>query len=310
MTPSASAGPLGELTERSCPICGSSDDSRVFAAERLDFDALDEHAFASRKRPEHMRLRLVECPVCDLAYASSVPAPEALARAYDAAAFDSAEEARYAAATYAEALGEIFAGLPERRGALDVGTGEGAFLGELLRLGFAEVGGVEPSAAPIEAADPAVAPLIEHGVFGAGVREPASLSLVTCFQTIEHVPDPAQMVADAVELLRPGGVLAIVCHDRRAPLNRLLGMRSPIVDVEHMQLFSPRSVEELLRRAGLRELGRRTIRNRYPLRYWARLLPLPERAHAGVAAALERSGLARRLLTLHVGNLLAWGVRG
>lgn len=309
MTPSATAGPLGELTTRVCPICGCGDDSRVFATERLDFEALDEHAFASRKRPEHMRLRLVACPVCDLAYASPVPAPEALARAYDAAAFDSAEEARYAAVTYAEALTDVFAALPEWRGALDIGTGEGAFLGRLLELGFAEVGGMEPSAAPIEAADPAVAGLIEHGAFHAGIRPPGSLNLVTCFQTIEHVPDPARMVAEAVEMLRPDGVLAIVCHDRRAPLNRLLGMRSPIIDVEHMQLFSPRSVEELLRRAGLRDIGRQTIRNRYPLRYWARLLPLPARVGRVLDTGLEHGGLGRRPLSIGVGNMLAWGRR-
>ena len=302
-------GPLGELAERSCPVCGSSDERRIFATERLDFDALDEHAFASRKRPEHMRLRLVECPVCDLAYASPVPAPEALARAYDAAAFDSAEEARYAAATYAEELRDAIATLPERRGALDIGTGEGAFLGELLALGFDEVGGVEPSAAPIEVAEPAVAGLIEHGVFRPGIRPPASLSLVTCFQTIEHVPDPAQLLRDAVALLRPGGVFALVCHDRRAPVNRLLGMRSPIIDVEHMQLFSPRSVEELLGRAGLGDVTRRRIRNRYPLRYWSRLLPLPRRPQALLASALERSGLGRRPFSLGVGNMLVWGRR-
>jgi len=303
------AGPLGELRERACPICGSSDDSRLFAEQRLDFAGLDEHAFASRKRPEHMRLRLVECPVCDLAYASPVPSPEALARAYDEAAFDTAEEARYAAATYAGELHDVLAGLPERRGALDIGTGEGAFLAELVRLGFAEVGGVEPSRAPTEAAEPAIAPLIEHGVFRPGIRPPASLSLVTCFQTIEHVPDPARMIGDAVELLRPGGAFALVCHDRRAPLNRALGMRSPIVDLEHMQLFSPRSVEELLRRAGLREVQQRRIRNRYPLRYWARLLPLPPRPQGLLAAGLERSGLGGRPLSLGVGNLLAWGRR-
>jgi SAM-dependent methyltransferase len=309
VTPSASAAPLGELTERGCPICGSSDDSRIFATERLDLDALDEHAFASRKRPEHMRLRLVECPGCDLAYASPMPEPEALARAYDAAAFDSAEEARYAAATYADELGGILTELPERRGALDIGTGEGAFLGELLKLGFTEVGGVEPSAAPIEAADPDVATLIEHGVFRPDIRPPGGLNLITCFQTIEHVPNPAQLVGEAAALLRPGGVFAIVCHDRRAPLNRLLGMRSPIIDIEHMQLFSPASVGELLRRAGLRDVGRRTIRNRYPLRYWARLLPLPGRSQGVLASALERSGLGSRPLALGVGNMLAWGRR-
>jgi SAM-dependent methyltransferase len=297
------------MTARGCPICGSTNDSRIFAAQRLDLTALDEHAFASRKRPEHMRLRLVECPDCDLVYASPVPSPEALARAYDAAAFDSAEEARFAAATYARALRDVFARLPDRRGALDIGTGEGAFLGELLKLGFTEVGGVEPSRAPIEAADPAVAPLIKHGVFEAGIRENGSLSLVTCFQTIEHVPDPAELVRDAVALLKPGGVLALVCHNRRAPLNRLLGMRSPIVDLEHMQLFSPRSVGELLRLAGLRDVAHHPITNRYPIRYWARLLPMPERLQSPVSRALERSGMARRPLTLPVGNLLAWGVR-
>jgi SAM-dependent methyltransferase len=309
VTPSASAAPLGELTERSCPICGSSEDRRIFASPRLDFDSLDEHAFASRKRPEHMRLRLVECPGCDLAYASPVPAADALARAYDAAAFDSAEEARYAAATYADELREIVAGLPERRGALDIGTGEGAFLGELLRLDFERVGGVEPSRAPIAAADPAVAALIEHGVFHAGLREPESLCLITCFQTIEHVPDPAALVRDAVTLLRPGGIFALVCHNRRAPINRALGMRSPIVDLEHMQLFTPRSVEALLLAAGLRDVHQRPIRNRYPVRYWARLLPLPTRLGVLTSGMLKRGGIGGRPLTLPVGNLLAWGTR-
>jgi SAM-dependent methyltransferase len=310
VTPSATTGPLGELKTRGCPTCGSSDDSQVFAEQQLDLAALDENAFASRKRPEHMRLRLVACPVCDLVYASPMPAAEALAQAYEEAAFDSAEEARYAARTYAEEMGELLARLPDRRGTLDIGTGEGAFLAEMLRLGFEEVAGVEPSTAPIAAADPLVAPLIEHGVFRAEMRPPASLSLVTCFQTIEHVPDPAAMVREAAALLKPGGMLAIVCHDRRAPLNRALGMRSPIVDVEHMQLFSPRSISKLLSRAGLREVGQRPIRNRYPIRYWARLAPLPERLQGALDSALERSGVAGRPLTLPVGNLLAWGVRG
>jgi SAM-dependent methyltransferase len=309
VTPSATTGPLGELRERGCPTCGSTDDSRVFAEQRLDFTALDEHAFASRKRPEHMRLRLVACPDCDLVYASPVPSPEALARAYDAAAFDSAEEARYAARSYGQALEGLLATLPDRRGALDVGTGEGAFLAELLKLGFTDVGGVEPSAAPIGVADPAVAGLIEHGVFRPGIRDPGSLSLITCFQTIEHVPDPAALVRGAAALLKPGGMLVLVCHDRRATINRLLSMRSPIIDVEHMQLFSPRSVEELLRRAGLADVGHRTIRNRYPIRYWARLLPLPPRPRALVASGLERSGLGARPLALGVGNMLAWGRR-
>lgn len=302
-------GFLGELSARACPLCGCTDDSDVFAAQRLDSASLDRYAFASRKRPEQMRLRLVSCPRCDLVYASPVPAPEALARAYEQAAFDSAIEARFAARTYGAALGPLLGSLPDRDGALDIGTGEGAFLGELLNAGFTAVAGVEPSTEPIAAAEPRIAALIEHDVFRSDVRPAGSLSLVTCFQTIEHVPDPAMLVRDAARLLKPAGLLALVCHDRRAPVNRLLGTRSPIVDVEHQQLFSATSVQRLLEGAGLVDVGHRAIRNRYPLRYWARLLPLPRRGGELAQRLLERAGLADRALTLPVGNLLAWGRR-
>ena len=300
---------LGELSPRGCPVCGSTDDSAVFASERLDAAAVDEFSFASRKRPELLRLRLVCCPSCDLVYASPVPAPEVLARAYRDAAFDSGTEGREAARTYIGALAPLLATLPDRCGALDIGTGDGAFLGQLLDAGFSGVGGIEPSTAPVTGAEARVAALIEHDVFRPDVRAPGSLSLVTCFQTIEHVPDPAELVRNAARLLKPGGILALVCHDRRAPVNRVLGMRSPIIDIEHQQLFSPLSVTRLLRGAGLVDLGQRTIRNRYPLRYWVRLLPLPRRGGATAERLLVRANLADRALALPVGNLLAWGRR-
>jgi len=298
---------LGELTARSCPVCRSTDDSHVFAPQRLDAGSLDRYAFASRKRPEHMRLRLVCCPACDLVYATPVPAPEALAQAYDEAAFDTAIEAGFAARTYSEVLRPLLQTLPDRRGALDIGTGEGAFLGELLDAGFTGVGGVEPSAAPIVAAERRVAELIEHDVFRRDLRPPGSLSLVTCFQTIEHVPDPAVLVRDAAALLKPGGLLALVCHDRRSPVNRVLGLRSPIIDVEHQQLFSPTSVRHLLEGAGLVEIGHQAIPNRYPLRYWTRLMPLPRRAGDLADRLLAWGRVGNRAITLPVGNLLAWG---
>jgi len=300
---------LGELSQRACPVCGSRDDTAVFAPARLDAASLDRYAFASRKRPEHMRLRLVSCPDCDLVYASHVPAPEALARAYEAAAFDSGPEARSAARTYIRAMGALLRELPDRHGTLDIGTGDGAFLGELLDAGFTGVGGIEPSTQPITAAEPRLAGLIEHDVFRPDVRQQGSLSLVTCFQTIEHVPDPAELVRDATRLLKPGGLLALVCHDRRSPVNRLLGLRSPIIDIEHQQLFSPKSVTRLLEGAGLEEVGVQAIRNRYPLRYWARLVPLPRRAGEWVERRLLPGRVGDRMLSLPVGNLLAWGRR-
>ena len=138
---------------------------------RIDAAALDEYAFASRKFPEYMHHRLVECATCDAVYASPVPDLGGIDAAYDAAAFDSKEEAECASRTYAALVRPLLPRLPRAGAALDIGTGEGSFLEELLELGFERVRGYEPSAAPLAAAVRARArQLIVHDVFDARAR--------------------------------------------------------------------------------------------------------------------------------------------
>ena len=306
MTASTDAGaPFRfELVARPCPVCGSNA-GRPFAAANVDAEALGSFAFASRKLPEYMHFALVVCPTCDLLYTNPAPTPEALAALYHEAAFDASDESRLAGLTYARQLGRIAAGFPDRDGALDIGTGDGAFLEQLMKHGFTQVAGVEPSAAPIAVAAPAVRPLIRHGVFRAADFAPSSLRLVTCFQTIEHVHDPLALCRDARALLRPGGALYLVCHNRRALRARARGMKSPIYDVEHMQLFSPASMRALLARAGFARVEVRPLVNRYPLNYWARLFPLPAAVKPRALALLRRSGVGALQLAAPVGNLVA-----
>ena len=102
----------------------------------------------------------------------------------------------------------------------------------------------------------------------------------------------------------------IVCHDRRAPLNRALGERSPIMDIEHLQLFSQASVRALLERTGFGDIGVRRFTNRYPLHYWLKLAPVPEPREAGARRRRASRPAALRLaVPLPVGNLVATGFR-
>jgi SAM-dependent methyltransferase len=297
------------MVTRGCPLCGSFDQARIFAEADFDLGLLDRFAFASRKIPEYMHLRLVECPVCDVLYASPLPEREALFELYGEAAFDASDESHAAARTYARLLRTILDRLPERAGALDIGTGDGAFLAELLAQGFRQVAGVEPSAAPIASADPKVRTLIRHGVFHAEDFPPASLNLVTCFQTLEHVYDPLSLARDAHGLLREGGAVFFICHDRRALSARLLGLRSPIFDIEHLQLFSPASARFLLAKAGFSDIETRTVVNRYPLRYWMRLFPLPATMKGRVLALLQSTRVGAIPLAAPVGNLAVTGFK-
>jgi SAM-dependent methyltransferase len=290
------------LVARNCPGCGANE-GQPFADANIDPEALDAFAFASRKLPEYMHHALVVCRRCDLLYANPAPDRTSLEAAYHDAAFDASDESRYAGLTYASYLPRIAAELPDRDGALDIGTGDGAFLLQLQQHGFTNVVGVEPSAAPVAAAAPEIRPLIRHAPFRSADFAPESLRLITCFQTIEHVYDPLALCEDSLRLLRAGGALFIVCHNRRALLARAMGLKSPIFDLEHLQLFSPQSARALLLRAGFTRVKVHTVVNRYPINYWARLSPIPGSLKPRALELLRSSGLGRFTLAAPVGNL-------
>jgi hypothetical protein len=48
---------------------------------------------------------------------------------------------------------------------------------------------------------------------------------------------------------------------------KVLGMKSPIFDIEHMQLFSPASFRNLLAAANFAEPKVQFVYNQYPIQY-------------------------------------------
>ena len=298
-----------KLVERPCPVCHSSDRAEVAVTARYDENKLTEYAFASRKTPDFMHFQLVHCSECDLLYANPAPTSDFLSQRYKEAAYDSGPEAEFAAHTYSSYLKRILPHLPHRGKALDIGTGNGAFLEFLLRAGFQHVEGVEPSDAPIESARDNIRPLIRHGSFNAREFEPNSYSLISCFQTLEHLAEPREFCREILSLLEPGGACFFVTHNYRAWQTKLLGEKSPIFDVEHLQLYSRKCLQYVLRETGYVRTRTLSISNRYPLSYWLRLLPVNPRIKQGVMSALVRSKLDAIPIPLRVGNLAAYGFK-
>lgn len=294
--------------DRPCPVCGGRA-SDHFADERINAEQISGLTYASRKPPEFMCLRLVRCTSCDLVYAPAPPAPAFLEEAYAEADFDSNPEALAAARSYAAALTPHLVKLKGRHAAVDVGAGSGPLLPWLKAQGFSPVIGIEPSRAAIEAAPTEIQAMLRQGMFSPEMLGGEQPSLICSFMTLEHVADPRSLADTAYRMLEDGGAFAVVVHDWRAPLNRLLGLRSPIIDIEHLQLFSPRSLLSLFERAGFASIRIQSIRNAYPLRYWLRLTPLPAPIKKAILRLLEKTGLADRTLALSVGNMLAFGIK-
>ena len=142
---------------------------------------------------------------------------------------------------------------------LDVGCG-GGLLAEALAQAGAAVTGIDLAPGMIEVARLHAAGsrlAIDYRVADAqelAAAAPGSFDAVTCMEMLEHVPDPAAMVATLGALVRPGGALFV------STLNRnLRSFLMAIVGGEYLLRLLPRGTHEyerLIRPAELARWGR------------------------------------------------------
>lgn len=135
--------------------------------------------------------------------------------------------------------------------ALDVGCAAGFCLAVLAERGF-DVFGVEPSAAIASDARVRVgSERVFVGTLGEAPLEPASFDLITMWDVVEHVPDPAALLRQARALLAPGGLLVLETQDVDSAFARVLGRRwHHYKHAEHLFHFSPATVRRLLGECG------------------------------------------------------------
>jgi 2-polyprenyl-6-hydroxyphenyl methylase / 3-demethylubiquinone-9 3-methyltransferase len=154
---------------------------------------------------------------------------------------------------------------------LDVGCG-GGLLAEALARAGAKVTAIDLAPGMIEVARLHAMEQkleIDYRMVAAeavAAAEPESFDVVTCMEMLEHVPDPAQMVATLTALVRPGGAVFI------STLNRnLKSFLLAIVGAEYVMKLIPRGTHEYEKLIRPAELAR-----------WARSAGLSLRELAGI----------------------------
>ena len=283
-----------------CPICGQK--MKLYKDENIDLDKMSSYAYSSRKKPEYMHYKLLECPCCHILCSQYDVAAQELSDKYRSASYDSSTEANDASDTYYDYLVKV---CPEFGGgsALDIGTGNGSYLLKMKEAGVQNIVGVEPSMAPIESADPLIKNCIINDVFSKNLFDTNSFDIVSIFQTVEHIPNVMTTFHDIYSILKDNGYIYVVCHDYRSLVNRILGMKSPIYDIEHLQIFSKDSIYKALKQAGFRNIELFTLKNRYSIEYWLRLLPISEKSKEVLVKKLDKIGWRNRKISINVGNI-------
>lgn len=285
-----------------CAICGPEGNATEIYAPNFDLAAFNARIFSARRLPDRIHYRMVKCNDCGLVRSDPVADPEALAQLYAQSSFDYTEEVQCLQQTYGSYLGRVESFQPNKQALLEIGCGNGFFLKQALAQGFAVVRGVEPSAEAVCKAGP-LRDNIVCNVMRSGLFEPSTFDVVCMFQVFDHISAPGPMLDECLRVLRPGGVLLILNHDIDAFSARLLGERSPIIDIEHTYLYSKATLSRLVSDHGfsVRETG--SVFNIYSLHYLTRLLPFPNFFKNRLLAFLKASGLVRITISVPLGNL-------
>ena len=74
-----------------------------------------------------------------------------------------------------------------------------------------------------------------------------------------------------------------------------------------MQLFSKKSIYKLLEVSGFEDITVKSFNNRYALKYWIRLLPIPDLIKKILTKTLRILNLDQLKISINVGNLIAYG---
>lgn len=139
----------------------------------------------------------------------------------------------------------------ERGRILDIGCGNGAFLARMKDLGWDTVGH-EMDAVAARFARETFGLTVQEGPLSSVGLAPASFDTITLSHVIEHVHEPAELVEQCLELLKPNGKLIVLTPNTNGFGHRHFaaawrGLEPP----RHLQCFNPATLRACIARTGM-----------------------------------------------------------
>lgn len=258
------------MSKSNCPACGEI--GVIKFTQNIDESLINLSSFSSRKNPELMHHELLECISCKTLFTDNPYSYESLIAKYRQASYDSNLEANYAAETYAKLS---FENIKKKiNNILDIGTGNGSYLIEISKFWDAKnLIGLEPSFNAAKELRSNKVKILNKSL--EEFKTEIQFDLIACFQTIEHVIDPNKWLKRFSDLLSDEGLVVLTCHNNRSLVNKILGKKSPIFDIEHLQVFTKSGIKSLFERNNFEILEIYSYKNNYPLSYWVRISPIP-----------------------------------
>lgn len=239
------------MIEVDCNLCCRNDWHIRFPATTSDIAEPDVRAFRCTSPEYGSHAQIVQCNQCDLVYANPRWSPEELAAAYTAVEDETyVDEREGRELTFEKHLQDLekYTGPANGRALLDVGAYIGVFV-EIAQAHGWLAEGIEPSSWAVSMARERGLP-IHQGTQQDVLLADRKFDVVTMWDVIEHVTDPAEEIRQAYQLLNPGGWLAVHTMDIDSLTARVMGSRWPWLMDMHLYYFSRKTLTEMIQKSG------------------------------------------------------------
>lgn len=265
-----------KLKNVDCPICGSKKNYRIIYPKNFKLSDLNTEIFSARRLPDKIHYQLVKCNDCGLVRSNPVADSTVLSKLYEKSLLTYDEEIKNLVSTYINNIKPILKKLPKNAKILEIGCGNGFVLKKIYDMGFKNVFGVEPSTDAVNKADKHIKTNLKNSIFKSGLFEENQFDFIFFFQTFDHIPDPNKFLKDCFKTLKPNGYIYSFNHNIDSLSSIILGEKSPIVDIEHTFLYSPKTIRSIFEKNGFKVLRTSSPKNTLSLRHLFWLLPLPK----------------------------------
>lgn len=296
---------MGKEEAQQCPLCQS---RRLACHLKASFPSEQRHASAYQctnsgygRHPD-----ILQCRDCRFVFLKERPNAKELAQLYGAVedpVYEREEAGRLVSFDAHLARVEQVTGPPAGRRLLDVGAYTGLAV-EAAKIRGWDAVGMELCRWAVESGSRRGRHLVLGAPGDESVRALGRFDVVTMWDVIEHLADPAQVLLAVRQHLRPGGCVVIHTMDVDSVFARLAGKRWPWYMEMHLFYFSPKTLSRLLYRVGFEpvhtEHRGRFVSVRYLSTRVAALMPALGRP---IEWGVARLGLSDRLVRIGFGDL-------
>lgn len=284
-----------------CPICNSKKNYQIVYKKNFKTKDLNTKIFSARRLPDKIHYQIVKCNKCGLIRSTPIADITHLNELYKKSLLTYDDEIKNLTSTYINAVKPILNKLPKDAKILEIGCGNGFVIKAIYDLGYQNIFGVEPSTDATAKANQKIKKNIVTNILKPGLFNKGTFDFIFFFQTFDHIPQPNNFLKESFSLLKPKGKILAFNHNVNSLSSRILGEKSPIIDIEHTFLYSPKTIRAIFKKNRFITDRIYSPKNTLSLKHLFWLLPIPKKIKLKIINS--KTSFLNKEVSLKLGNL-------